>query len=161
MEARKKKQGNRGAAQRRAQGLAAMDREVRRNTMDDGEEEVAGEWELLRKGERAGEKKGEGHGLHGGRPWATAGHCSSLDPEKLLCTVEPGGDRCAGPDGHGDRREGGGRVGDGGTGWRSTASRHGREGDVHGRGGAELLAAAVGRRAAAVREEAGKKKDGG
>jgi hypothetical protein len=91
MEARKKKQGNRGAAQRRAQGLAAMDREVRRNTMDDGEEEVAGEWELLHKGERAGEKKGEGRGLHGGRPWATAGHCSSSDPEKLLCAVEPGG----------------------------------------------------------------------
>jgi hypothetical protein len=33
-------------------------------------------------------------------------------------------ERYAGPDGHGDRREGGGRVGDGGTGWRSTASRH-------------------------------------
>jgi hypothetical protein len=73
-----------------------------------------------------------------------------------------GRDRCAGPDGHGDRREGGGRVGDGGTGWRSTTSRHGREGDVHGRGGAELLAAAVGRRVAAVREkEAGRKKGGG
>jgi hypothetical protein len=42
------------------------------------------------------------------------------------------------------------------------ASRHGREGDVHGRGGVELLAAAVGRRAAAVREkEAWKKKGGG
>jgi hypothetical protein len=45
---------------------------------------------LLRKGERAGEKKGEGRGLHGGRPWATAGHCSSSDPEKLLCALEPG-----------------------------------------------------------------------
>jgi hypothetical protein len=74
--------------------------------MDHGEEEVAGEWELLCKGERAGEKKGEGRDLHGGRPWATAGHCSSSDPEKLLCAVEPWGDRCAGPDGHGDRREG-------------------------------------------------------
>jgi len=46
---------------------------------------------LLRKGERAGEKKGEGRGLHGGRPWSTVGLCSSSNPEKLLCAVEPGG----------------------------------------------------------------------
>ena len=45
---------------------------------------------LLRKGERAEEKKGEGRGLHGGHPWATVGHCSSSDPEKLLCALEPG-----------------------------------------------------------------------
>jgi hypothetical protein len=38
---------SRGAAQRRAQGFVAMDREVRRGAMDDGEEDVAGEWELL------------------------------------------------------------------------------------------------------------------
>ena len=36
------------------------------------------------------EKKEHGRGLHGGRPWATAGHCSSSDPEKLLCALEPG-----------------------------------------------------------------------
>jgi hypothetical protein len=41
------KKHSRGAAQRRAQGFVAMDREVRRGAMDDGEEDVAGEWELL------------------------------------------------------------------------------------------------------------------
>ena len=54
----KKEQGNRGSAQRRAQGLAAMDREVRRNTMDDGEEDVAGGWELLLACKGAGKGTG-------------------------------------------------------------------------------------------------------
>jgi hypothetical protein len=38
--------------------LAAMDREVRRNTMDDGEEDVAGEWELLLACKGAGKGTG-------------------------------------------------------------------------------------------------------
>jgi hypothetical protein len=60
---------------------------------------------LLRKGERAGEKKGEGRGLHGeeggdhrapwekgdgGRPWATASHLLELGPrERILRAMEP------------------------------------------------------------------------
>uniref|UniRef100_A0A804Q5B2 Uncharacterized protein n=1 Tax=Zea mays TaxID=4577 RepID=A0A804Q5B2_MAIZE len=94
----------------RAQGFVAMDREVRRGAMDDGEEDVAGEWELLlhamdREGARllliqarratAGSREvGDHHGWALGGSWA------------LGCWAEEGGWECGGAMGEGAQLQG-------------------------------------------------------